>query len=127
VASVKADLEQATRLALFCPTWKNYLYPGVESLPRDLSMFPALKELFLVQEEDYDVFDTPGYIVLRDLPKPLALEKRFLDINKLEKKEKTEGAPEMRFVSAHRITHIPGDSQERDYGEPFVSTRKTHH
>ncbi len=104
-----------------------YQSNGGDRLRRDLSMFPKLRELFLVEEEDYDVFDTPGYSVLRDnatVRFPVAtsyIQKVFLN-NYLSGKEMREGVPAVRIVSALRITHIPGDSQERDYGEPFVST-----
>jgi hypothetical protein len=121
--NVKADLQQINHIAFLSNSWIDADNPiAGESLRSDFKLFPGLKDLSIVTEQDYDYSGTPGYVEFTaDVTQgwEAKLKTGFLTMN-LNDAEKKNDLPDVHIVSAATITHIPGDDWDRDRGEPFV-------
>jgi hypothetical protein len=135
--AVKADLDQVTHIAISYHTWSHYtrfgrIDPYANDLRDDVKPFSRLKQLLLVANSPSNC--TPGYVSFKD--RTLQHESfRFVSFedfqkdflhNWLNSHEKEMGVPDLKLVTATRITHIPGDDWERDKGEPFVRVPTLH-
>jgi len=130
--SAKADMGNITSLALPFSIWIGYkLADSVATLQAHLKMFPALRKLFLVVDENIDHWGLPSSRFLTDRLSDgqhdeiksdcaASTRKAFLE-SKWTEEEVKRGIPEVLIVSIDVATHIPGYSSGCEYAEPFVS------
>lgn len=136
---VSSDLRKIKHLALHPDCWGRYrtrargIVDG-GNLRTDLRGFDKLERLLLV-ERDADsassrglFSSTPGHIDLEVIkeegrvswrqPTINALRKEFQE-NRMTEGEKVKGIPKVQVVNAHRITKVPGEDWELNWGEPY--------